>query len=225
MRKLILGIASAGATTLSAQVDLSSTRFGIAAAGNYSRVNNGHNPSGPRYTLQAGFLALVPLDNSYQFYLQPELVYYGAGETGKNKDSKGKSGYDAVYSNDYISVPVYFKGYFSEAESEFFGLIGPRFSFLVNQKVKDAPAGREYYDPNFSDPDYPEINGKANKFNFGIGVGLGFSYKRKLELNLRYDIGLSNTYPNLVEDWTGDPDAEKKKSEQVLSLGLNYIFD
>ena len=58
-------------------------------------------------------------------------------------------------------MPLYFKGYFSEAESEFFGLIGPRFNFLLNQNVKDAPVSRPYYDPDVTDPNQPAgVNGK-----------------------------------------------------------------
>lgn len=220
MKKLFLGTALLATVAASAQIDLSSTRFGLTVGGNYARVSNAHNPSGPRFAVQAGALALIPIDNNDQFYLQPEVVYYGAGETGKDPDFKDSPYYDAVYADNYISVPVYFKGYFSEAESEFYGLIGPRFSFLLNQNIKNAPLRYTVE----GDP-ATGINGKAAAFNFGIGVGLGFSYKRQLELALKYDLGLSNTYPNMVESATGDPNTEKKKSQQVLSVGLSYIFE
>lgn len=224
MKKIVLLTALSMAGFLSAQIDFSSTRYGITAGGNYSRVSNAHNPSGPLYTFQAGFMALIPLDQDDQFYIQPELVYFGAGESGKDKDAKGMDGYNAKYANNYISLPIYFKGYFSEAESEFFGLIGPRIGYLISQKVQNAPANRPYYYPDVKDPDFPEISGNAKKFSFGIGAGVGFSYKRQLEFSVRYDLGLSNTYPKLVEKWTGDFSSEKKKSEQVLSVGLTYIF-
>lgn len=225
MKKFLLASALAVSTLSFAQIDFSSTRFGITAGGNYSRVKNAHNPSGARFAFQGGGLAIIPMGSSNQFYLQPEVVYYGAGESGKDKEAKGVDGYNAVYANNYISVPVYFKGYFSEAESEFFGMIGPRFNFLIDQKVKNAPVSRPYYDPNVTNPDYPQINGKASSFNFAVGIGVGYSYKRQLELALKYDFGVSNTYPNLVESFTKDPNTEKKKSEQVLSLSLSYIFD
>ena len=222
MKKSFLTFALLSTIWASAQIDLRSTRFGVTAGGNYSRVSNAHNPSGPRLTMQAGFLALIPIDNNDQFYIQPEVTYYGAGESGKDKNAKGTPAYDAVYGNSYISVPLYFKAYFSEAESEFFGMIGPRFNFLVGQTVKNPY--REYYDPDVTNPDYPDINGKANSFNFAIGAGIGYSYKRQLELAVKYDLGLSNTYPKLVEAWTDDPSASSKKSEQVFSLSLSYIF-
>ena len=68
------------------------------------------------------------------------------------------------------------------------------------------------------------INGKAASFNFGVGVGIGFSYKRMFEVSGRYDIGLTNTYKGQMKEQTNDPNVSKKKSEQVLSVGLSYIF-
>ncbi|AZA84986.1 PorT family protein [Chryseobacterium lactis] len=222
MKKLLLASALTLSALSFAQVQWKSTRFGLTAGLNYSRVANAHNPSGPRYTFQGGALALIPVGKSNQFFIQPEVLYYGAGETGKDKDAKGKDGYDAVYANNYLSVPLYFKGYFSEAESEFFGLVGPRFNFLVNQNVKNAPIGRPYYDPDVTDPKQPAgVSGKANSFNWGIGLGIGYSYKRQLEVALKYDLGLSDTYPDLKRETGG---TDKKKSEQVLALTLSYIF-
>lgn len=221
MKKILLASALAFSTLSFAQIDFSSTRFGITAGANYARVKNAHNPSGPRFTLQVGALALIPLGSENQFFLQPEILYYGAGETGKDKDAKGKDGYDAVYANNYLSVPINFKAYFSEAESEFFGIVGPRFNFLLSQNVKNAPLARPYYDPDVVDPAFPTVNGKANKFNFGLGIGVGYSYKRQLELTAKYDFGLSNTYPGLKDEPKG---SSKSKSEQVLSLTLSYIF-
>ncbi len=215
--KLLAVSALCAATFFSAQIDLRNTRFGITGGGTYSRVSNAHNPSGPIFSGFGGVLALIPVDNNDQFYLQPGIEYLGAGETGKDKDMKGAVGYDAIYANNYISVPLYFKGYFSEAESEFFGLAGPKFNFLINQNIKNAP-------DRYTEEGVGDINGKAAGFNFGVGLGIGFSYRRMLEVTGRYDIGLSNTYKGLMKEQTGDPNISKKKSEQVFSVGLSYIF-
>ncbi|WKS94636.1 porin family protein [Riemerella columbina] len=221
MKKLALASALLLTSLSFAQINIQfeNTRFGISAGGNYSGVRNAHNPSGKRIGFQAGILASIPADNDDQFYIQPEVQYYQAGETGHNSQY-GKKG--SIYYNNYISVPLYIKGYFSEAETEFFGMLGPRFNFLISQKVEEA--SRLAYTIE-GDPRYPNINGKANSFNFGIGAGVGFSYKRQWEIALKYDLGLSNTYPNMVENYTDDPNTLKKKSEQVISVTLNYIFD
>ncbi|GEN66709.1 MULTISPECIES: porin family protein [Chryseobacterium] len=221
MKKLLLASALTLSALSFAQVQWKNTRFGVTAGLNYSRVANAHNPSGPRYTFQGGALALIPVGKANQFYIQPEVLYYGAGETGKDKDAKGKDGYDAVYGNNYLSVPLYFKGYFSESASEFFGMIGPRFNFLLNQNVKNVPADRPYYDPDVIDPARPTVNGKAKSFNWGLGLGVGYSFKRQLEVAVKYDLGLSDTYPGLAKEKGG---TDKKKSEQVLALTLSYIF-
>ena len=219
MKKLLTSSALCAAALLAAQIDLSSTRFGITGGATMSRVTNAHNPSGPIYSGFGGFLALIPVDSNDQFYLQPGVEYLGAGESGKDKEAKEFEGYDAVYANNYISVPVYFKGYFSESESEFFAMAGPKFNFLMSQNIKNAPL-------RYTEEGDPEtgVHGKASSFNFAVGLGLGFSYKRQLEITGRYDLGLSNTYKGLMSEDGSDPNIAKKKSEQVFSLGLSYIF-
>ena len=216
MKKILFASLILASFLSQAQIDFRSTEFGIVAGGTYSRVRNAHNPSGARVSVLAGFVAQVPIGVGEQYYLQAEALYFGAGESGKEKNAKGRPGYDAVYANNYLSVPLNFKAYFSEAESEFFGLIGPRFNFLIDQKVKDT-----------NKPEY-EANsyGKANSFNLGLGAGVGFSYKRQLEMALKYDIGLSNAYPDLKNSPSevGYTGTSKKKSEQVISLGLTYFF-
>lgn len=211
--------------------DLSNTRFGATGGLNYSRVKNAHNPSGARYTFQVGALAEIPLTDDEQFFLQPEIVYYGAGETGNDKDvylkagyTKEQAGYDATYVNDYISVPIYLKAFFSENESEFFGLVGPRFNFLVNQKVEKAPIDKPWYAIDAT-AEYPNVNGKASGFNMAIGVGLGFSYKRQLEIVGKFDFGLMNVYKGLMSEPGTDEAINKSKKEHVFSIGINYIFD
>lgn len=218
MKKILLASLFMLSFFSNAQIDFRSTEFGVVAGGTYSRVKNAHNPSGPRYSVLAGVTAQVPMDDNQQFYLQAEVLYFGAGEGGDRKYEKAKGWEHAVYANNYLSVPLNFKAYFSEAESEFFGLIGPRFNFLIDQKVKN-PARDSYREETF---------GKANSFNFGLGAGVGFSYKRQLEIALKYDIGLSDAFRDLKnspeEIATLDANVAKKKSEQVISLGLTYFF-
>lgn len=224
MKKVFLATLVLFSTLSFAQIDLGSTRFGVTAGANYSRVRHAHNPSGPIIGFQAGALALIPVSKDDQFYIQPELVYYGAGESGKDKDAKGTPGYDAKYTNSYISVPVYFKGYFSEAASEFFGMIGPRFNFLIGQKVTD-PSKPYYTEEGLDVPGKGNVNGKASSFNYGLAFGVGFSHKRQLEVALKYDLGLGDTYKGLRNEPGNDPNINKKKTEHVVSLGLSYIFN
>jgi len=218
MKKILFGSLLLMSFFSQAQIDFRSTEFGLVAGGTYSRVRNAHNPSGARISVLGGVTAQVPIGISEQYYIQAEALYVGAGEGGDRKYEDAKGWEHAVYANNYLSVPINFKVYFSEAESEFYGLMGPRFNFLVNQKIKNS-AKVSYETDSY---------GKANSFNLGLGAGVGFSYKRQLEIALKYDIGLSDAYPDLKnspeEILTRDPSVAKKKSEQVISLGLTYLF-
>ena len=208
-------------SVLSYAQEKNSIRFGVTAGADYSGVSNAHRPSGPRVSFQGGALALIPVGNSNKYFIQPEVVYYGAGETGRDSDFKTASrktnGYDAVYANNYLSVPLYFKMYLLPDNSSFFAIAGPRFNFLLNQNVKNVPVDRPYYDPDYTGAS--PYNGKANNFNFAFAFGVGYSFNRELEIVLKNDIGLSNTYKGLMNELSN-----KRKSEQVLSVGVNYIF-
>lgn len=213
MKKIVLGGALFASIFSFGQIRIrfKDTRFGLSVGGNYSAVRNAHRPSGKRIGFQAGALALIPADEDNQFYIQPEVQYYQSGETGYNKEEGGDK--NTKYYNNYVGIPIYIKGYFSEAESEFFGLLGPRFNILVNQKDEAIPSAY----PGYS----KDQNGKAASLNFGISAGVGYSYKRKWEIALKYDLGLSNTYPNMYKV----DGILKRRSEQAVSVTLSYIFD
>ena len=189
-----------------AQIDFSSTRFGLTAGPTYSRVQKARNPSSARVSFYGGFLALVPIGGDDMFYLQPEIEYLGAGENGQNS---------AVYASNYISVPIYFKTYFSEAESEFFGILGPRFGFAINQTIKN-PSKAIYAADQY---------GKTAAFDFALSGGLGFSFKRKLEIFTRFDYGITDNLPDLKGKEPFDASSFKTKKQHVLSAGISYIFD
>ena len=205
LKKWAIVVSAFASSMAFAQIDFSSTRFGVIAGPTYSRVQNAHNPSSARVSFYGGFLALIPIGGDDMFYLQPEIEYLGAGENGQNS---------AVYASNYISVPIYFKAYFSEAESEFFGQLGPRFGFLMNQTIKN-PSKTIYNTDQF---------GKAAAFDFAISGGLGFSYKRKVEIFARFDYGITDNLPDLKVE-TQDPASLKAKKQHILSAGISYIFD
>ena len=74
-----------------AQIDFSSTRFGLIDGPTYSRIQNAHKPSSARVSFYGGFLALIPIGGDDMFYLQPEIEYLGAGENGQNSVSGSKA--------------------------------------------------------------------------------------------------------------------------------------
>lgn len=197
----------------SAQIELRNTRFGFTAGPDVSAVKNAHNPSDKRFGFVGGVVAEIPLNfrwASDQFYIQPELLYMQAGENGRESLNE-------VYQANYFSIPIWFKAYFSDNESSFFAMAGPRFAFLTNQKVKN-PSRPIYAVDQF---------GKAAKFDFALAAGVGYSFNRKFEITGRYELGISNAYPQLTQDFdnTGDPNALSHKNQHVISLMVSYIFD
>lgn len=187
-------------------LQLRDARFGVTAGANYSRVTNVHSPSKPRYSFDFGGLALIPLDYNDQLFIQAQLEYLGSGEKGDG---------DTKYTNDYISVPIYFKGYFTNAESEMFGFVGPRFAFSVNEKIENPNKPIYYAEEN---------GGGARKFDLALSLGIGYSHKRQVETYLRYDFGILNKYPDM-KDIPGIKDSEKAKRQHILMLGVSYIFN
>lgn len=206
LQKLLIISAGFIFTPIFSQVDFSSTRFGLIAGPTYSRIQNAHNPSSSRISFYGGALAIIPIGGDDMFYLQPQVEYLSAGEKGDG---------ETVYANNYLSVPVYFKAYFSEAESEFFGILGPRFGFAINQTIKN-PSKAIYAADQY---------GKTAAFDFALSGGLGFSYKRKWEIFARFDYGFTDTLPDLKGKEPQDPNSFKNKKQSVVSGGISYIFD
>ena len=134
LQKLFIISAGFIFTPIFSQVDFSSTRFGLIAGPTYSRIQNAHNPSSSRISFYGGALAIIPIGGDDMFYLQPQVEYLSAGEKGDG---------ETVYANNYLSVSVYFKAYFFFFFSEFFGQLGPRFGFLLSQKVENP--SRSFY--------------------------------------------------------------------------------
>lgn len=206
MKKITILLFALLSTLSFAQIDFSSTRFGLIAGPTYSSVQNVHNPSSSRLSVYGGAFALIPIGGDDMFYLQPQVEYLSAGEKGNGS---------TLYASNYLSVPIYFKAYLSEAESEFFGQLGPRFGFLISQDIKN-PSKAIYT---------VEQYGKGAALDLAISGAFGFSYKRKWEILARVDYGLTNNFPDLVGKEPQDPATNFTKRQIVLMAGISYIFD
>ena len=156
-------------TNLKAQLDFRRAKFGFILGPNLSQIHHAHNPSSPRYSFFMGAFTRIPVGifcscENPIFYIQPQIEYIQTGEKG---------GKNTLYANNFLSIPIYFKTYpikYNE-QNYLFVQAGPRFSFLVNQNVKNPPLGRPY---NISQ------DGKANNFDFSISfASVSFFCKSK----------------------------------------------
>ena len=201
-------------TNLKAQpeLDFRRAKLGFILGPNFSKVHHAHNPSSHRYSFFMGAFTRIPVGifcscENPNFYIQPQIEYIQTGEKGEK---------NTLYANNFLSIPIYFKTYpieFNE-QNYLFVQAGPRFSFLVNQNVKNPPLGRPY--------DISQ-DGKANNFDFSISFASGISFgARKNELLFRYDYSFSNSYPYLDEYLaTGDPNARLRKIQHIVSIAYS----
>lgn len=174
-------------------------RFGITGTLQNSGVTKIHNKSSSRYAGSIGALAQIQLDNYYRFFIQPEVSYSLQGEKDKIKLS-GKST-KAKFFQNYINIPVYFRAYFSEAESEFFSEIGPQLGILIYQK--DKKLEKERYGSN------------PKNLDASISIGFGYSIFRKSEFFIRYNYGFIDIYDKFY----------RQQNTSVVAFGFAYIFD
>ena len=186
MKKLIVVIA-----VLLCSLSFAQVTFGPKIGVNVSKIKDVHGDSNQGIGMFVGGFATIPLkDYSQEFFIQPELLFSQMGE---------KDGDERVTLN-YIQVPVLFKAYFSEQDTEFFGEVGPQFGFLLGESLPDNYG----YDHEFKG------------FDFGATVGVGFSYLRNWEVNARFYYG----FADIIDGDTRDA----RNFNSNVSAGLAYRF-
>lgn len=177
----------------------SQIRFGLRGSFQNSSVSKIHKESSSRNAGSVGVLAQIQLDYYNRFFIQPEISYSLQGEKDKVKLSGTTT--KANFFQNYINIPVYFRAYFSESESEFFTEIGPQLGLLISQKDKELEKKRYGSNPK--------------NFDASISIGLGYSIIRKSEFFIRYNYGFMDIYDKLHE----------QQNTSVVSFGFAYIFD
>jgi hypothetical protein len=193
MKKLVISaIAILALSSVRAQI-----QFGVKAGLNIASLTLSSDLSGSGESLSSktdfnvGVLASIPLFNS--FTLQPEINYSGQG-------AKGSDGTITTTVNyNYINVPVLFK--FNHS-SGLFAETGPQIGFLISANAK-------------ADSQSEDIKSQISSTDFSWAFGLGYKTQMNLGIDLRYNLGLSNT----VKD---SGDGTSKNS--VFQIDLFYLF-
>lgn len=186
---------------LSAQVD-----FGGKLGAGMSNMKNIFPDSKARIGIQAGLVARFQLEYSsfrtFKNYIQAELVYSAQGE---------KNGKYEQYV-DYLTLPVMYKYYLTDNDADFFVEAGPQFSYAINTNLEPYKS----HDP--SKPHFGSDNNILNKFDVAFNGGIGYSFQRKFELNLRYSLGLMDTFDYKYKD-------NKHNRSSFLSFSMIYFFN
>lgn len=200
MKKIVTGLLFVLLANFTYAQIFEDMKFGVKGGINYTNIRNIHGDSGSRLGYAIGAMAMKPLGDTNEYYIQAELMYSAKGE--KNDTKEGSE----LYKLDYIDLPILFKPYFSDSDSEFYAVVGPKFSFLITDDIKNKTiSGKGYHDDTY------------NTFDFGIVGGIGFSYLRKFEIDVRYEYGLTDVVKN-------DASNDLTNNTSNLHMTLSYLF-
>lgn len=180
-------------------ITYSQVRLGIKGSVHRSNISEIHRESEGRTAGSLGAFAQIPITRDNQFFLHPEITYSLQGE--KDTRDKQDNPINTKYFQNYINVSMMLRAYFSEADSEFFGELGPQVGFLVYQKNKKM--------------DIQEYGDKPKSLDVSIGAGIGYSILRRYEFSVRYNYGLVDVYKNY----------HSQERTSLLSATFAYIFD
>lgn len=110
------------------------------------------------------------------FAIEPGIFYSMQGTKDK------ESGMTMKIKNDYLNIPVLFKGYVYEGFNLF---AGPQLGFKVSSKIKASQSGTSVSTGEGSD--------LFKTVDFSIVLGAGYQSPIGFLVSLNYNIGLTNT--------------------------------
>ena len=111
-----------------------------------------------------------------RFAIEPGVFYSMQGTKDK------ESGTTMKIKNDYLNIPVLFKGYIYEGFNLF---AGPQLGFKVSSKIKASQSGTSVSTSEGSD--------LFKTVDFSIVLGAGYQSPMGFLVSLNYNIGLTNT--------------------------------
>lgn len=111
-----------------------------------------------------------------RFTIEPGIFYSMQGTKDK------ESGTTMKIKNDYLNIPILFKGYVYEGFNLF---AGPQLGFKVSSKIKASQSGTSVSTSEGSD--------LFKTVDFAIVLGAGYQSPMGFLVSLNYNIGLTNT--------------------------------
>ena len=151
------------------------------------------------------------------FAIEPGVFYSMQGTKGDVGSSTVK------YKNDYLNIPILFKGYVYEGCNLF---AGPQLGFKVSSKLKASESGTSVSTDVASD--------WFKTFDFSIAIGAGHQSPMGLIFSLSYNIGLTNvldkdniaSFINKTSGVSGisASDLDGKSRNGVLQFNVGWRF-
>lgn len=194
MRNLLVLLITVFSFSIAKAQFFDDVRVGAKLNGNYTKIRVLHGDSKSKFGFGGGAVFMKPINNSPEYNVQVELLFNQYGE--KNESAN----YSETINLNYLSLPILFKSYFSEKDTEVYGLIGPQLGYLIGKS--------EFKDENY------------NKFDFGITGGIGLSLNRNIEGDIRVYYGFLDS-----SEWKDKIKLEDKTNNNfAVSLGVTYLF-
>lgn len=228
MKKLLLSITFLLITTLNYSQN-SKIKIGIQAGLNYSNFRGYDLPVQfePFYSESPAFSFLGGLNFEYQMKeklsLKLELNYERKSQKGDNNievtdtnDFSQNYNFTSKKNYDYLVLPIMLKYNFSDTNS-FYVNGGPFIGYLLKSNLTND---LEKIDGLNNDP--VETTNLNNKTDFGLSIGLGktieINEKNSIFIEIRENLGLSNTSKNKV--W-GNGEVKTNSLNLIIGYSLN----
>lgn len=199
MKKIALIVMLFTVFQLSAQEFHFIPKIGLNFA-NMTNMDGGMKPG-----LNIGVAGEMMLTN--HFAIEPGVYYSMQGTKVDEVSLKLK--------NDYLNIPVLFKGYVYEGFNLF---AGPQLGFKVSSKAKISSSGASVTTDAMSDA--------FKSIDFGIVIGAGYQSSMGLLFSLSYNIGLANVLDgDKLASMSGMSQVKDEKSRNgVLQFNLGWRF-
>lgn len=183
--------------------------FGVKAGINFANVNPTELYGKTQMSIGPMAGAVVGYTISDWIDIQAEPAYSRKGY--KDKDLVVMSGVDGVDAQkfgltvtaDYVELPLLVKFY----PFQNIGVnvqAGPNVGLLINRSYK---VGKD------KDFDMPFNGSGDERFKFGMDFGIGYTASRGMFIDLRYNLGLTNSYKDL-----------KCFQDRTFAIQIGYMF-
>lgn len=141
------------------------------------------------------------------FAIEPGIFYSMQGTKGKD------SGVTLKIKNDYLNIPILFKGYVYEGFNLF---AGPQLGFKVSSKIKASQSGTSISTSEGSD--------LFKTVDFAIVIGSGYQSPMGFLVSLNYNIGLANAINKDKMSSLIGATVDEKSRNGVLQFNVGWRF-
>ncbi len=175
--------------------------IGVKAGANIATTKNLIEFPENRLGWYGGITAIIPFKK--KLFVQPELFYSSKGYKSNNQ-------FGSFYSSlrlNYLNAPVLVRYNFDTKTSV---LLGPEFGYLLAARLIIG-----------NENNINVLKQYPPRFDISACIGLQHRFTKNAGIEIRYNYGFNTLYS---VDAVGNRYTEKKGSNRVFQIGVNYKF-